>query len=135
MALAMPQSRPVAPWPLVLGGVRTRHVAARSAPCCPPHPAQGLSGGRGGEARRLALLAGPQALSQVGARREARGLFPLLPPGVPRAARPADRLGPRRAALVAAPLHRVVGALALPALAGEALAPPGRPQAPPPRTR
>ena len=128
MALAMPQSRPVAPWPLVLGGGRTRHVAARSAPCCPPHPAQGLSGGRGGEARRLALRAGPQALSQVGARLEERGMIPLLQPGLTRASLHDDRLGQSLEALFAVPLNRVFGALALHALEVSTMAPPGRHQ-------
>lgn len=121
----MPQSRPVAHWPVVLGVGRPRHGAARLAPCCPPHPAPGRAGGRGVAARLLAMLAGPQARSKVGARREERGLLPLLPPGLTRASRHEDRRGQRLETRCAAPRTRVCGALALHALAVSALAPPG----------
>jgi len=53
---------------------------------------------------------------------------PLRPPGFPRAARHADRLGPRLEALVAAHRNRVFGAIARKALDGEALPPPWLPQ-------
>jgi hypothetical protein len=76
MAGAMHQRRAVAHWPVVLGVGRTRNGAARIATFGPPHPAHVLSGGRGGEALRLALLEGPHARYQVGARLEARGRFP-----------------------------------------------------------
>jgi hypothetical protein len=128
MALAMPPISPVAPWPLGLGGVRQLTVAALLDPCGPPPPAPVLSWGRGGAALLLALLEGPHALSTVGARREDRGRVPFLPPGLTRAALQAARRGQRRAALLAAPLHRGFGALALQALEGSALSPPWLPQ-------
>ena len=83
MAMAMPQLSPVAHLPLVRGVVRQLQVAAGIETFCPPHPANVLAGGRGGEALRLALLEGPQALSQVGARLEERGLWSLLQSGLP----------------------------------------------------
>lgn len=125
MARAMHQISPVAHWPLVLGVVRQLNGAARIATFCPPHPAPVLSCGRGGEALRRAMLEGPHALSQVGARLEARGMGPILPPGLTRAALQDDRLGQLRAALLAAPLHRVCGAIALHARDGYSLSPPG----------
>ena len=127
MAVAMPQSSPVAPWPLVLGVRRKRNGAALSATFCPPHPAHGLSGGQGVEALLLAMLDGPPALSQVGARLEERGMGPLLPPGLTRASLHADRRGQLLEALCAAPLNRVLGTLALHALAVSARSPPWRP--------
>ena len=60
--MTMPQIRPVAHFPLVLGVVRKRHVAARIDTCCPPPPAHVLSCGRGVEALVLAMLAGHHAL-------------------------------------------------------------------------
>jgi hypothetical protein len=70
------------------------------------------------EALLLALLDGQPARSKVGARGEARGLVARRPPDRTRAARQEDRLGPLRAALGAATLHRVFGASARNALAG-----------------
>jgi hypothetical protein len=128
MAVTMQQLSPVAQVPLVLGGIRTLQVAALRETFCPPHPAPVLACGRGVAALLLARLAGQQARSQVGARLEARGMLPLLPPGLTRAALQDDRLGQRLAARCAAPLNRVVGARALHALEGYALAPPWRHQ-------
>ena len=62
MAVAMHQISPVAHWPLVLGVVRKRNVAALIETFCPPHPAQVLSCGRGVEARLLAMRDGHHAL-------------------------------------------------------------------------
>ena len=118
MAVTMQQSSPVAPLPLVLGGVRTLNGAALIETFCPPHPAHVLSCGRGVEALLLAILDGHHALYKVGARREARGMFPFLQPGLPRASRHDDRLGQLLDRLFAAHLHRVFGALALNTLAG-----------------
>jgi len=73
MAMAMPQSSPVAHCPLVLGVVRKRKVAARLDTFCPPHPAQVLSCGRGVEALLLAMLDGHHALSKGGTRLADRG--------------------------------------------------------------
>jgi hypothetical protein len=64
----------------------------------------------------------------VGARLEERGRLPLLQPGLTRAALQDDRLGQSREALLAAPLNRVFGAIALHALEVYALAPPWLPQ-------
>ena len=83
----------------------------------PPHPAHGLACGRGVAALGRAMLAGHQALYQVGRRREARGMVALLQRGCTRAARTADRLGPSRDALLAAHRTTVFGAVALHALA------------------
>src|SRR5262245_44952242 len=124
MAVAMQQIRPVAHWPLVLGVVRQLHVAALIATFCPPPPAPVLSFGRRVEALLRAILAGHTARSKVGARLEARGMLPRRPPGLTRASLPADRLGQSRAALCAAQLHRVCGAIALHALAIYALSTP-----------
>ena len=128
MALTMQQSRPVAHGPVGLGVVRQRNVAALLDTCGPPHPAPILACGRGVEALLLALRAGHPALSKVGARLEDRGLCPLRQPGRARASLHDDRLGPRRAALLAAPLNRVWGGRARHALEGSALSPPWRPQ-------
>ena len=116
MAMAMPQSSPVAPVPLGLGVGRQLNVAALLETCCPPHPAHGLSCGRGVAALRLAILDGHHALYKVGARLEERGLLPWLQDGLRRASRNDDRLGQRLAARCAAPLNRVLGAIALTAL-------------------
>src|SRR5919109_3284362 len=123
MAVAMQQSRPVAPLPLVLGVLRTLHVAARIEPCCPTHAAHVLASGRGVEALLLALRDGPHALSQVGARWEERGRLPWLHEGLERASLHDDRLGQLLAALVAAQRTRVCGASALNALAVSTLSP------------
>ena len=116
MAGAMHQISPVAHVPLVLGVIRKLNVAGLIATCCPPHAAHVLSCGRGVEALLLAMLDGHHALYQVGARLEARGLVPLLQPGLTRASRHDDRLGQRLETLFAANLTRVVGAIALNAL-------------------
>jgi hypothetical protein len=118
MAVAMHPIRPVAPWPVVLGVGRKRNVAALSATCGPPHPAPVVACGRGVAARLLALLAGQPALSKVGARLAERGMVPLLQPGLTRAARQDDRLGPSLEARLAAHRHRGLGAIARHALAG-----------------
>ena len=116
MAMAMHQISPVAHLPLVLGVVRKLQVAALIDTCCPPHPAHVLSGGRGVEALLLAILDGPHVLSKVGARLEERGMVPLLQPRLTSTALHDDRLGQILAALCAAHLHRVCGAVALHAL-------------------
>jgi Domain of unknown function (DUF4277) len=124
MAVTMQQISPVAHLPLVLGVVRQLNVAALIDTFCPPHPAQSLSCGRGVEALRLAILDGHHALYKVGARLEERGMVPLLQPGLKRLSLHDDRLGPILAALCAAHLNRVFGAIALNALAVYAMAPP-----------
>ena len=128
MAVAMPHSRPVAPWPLVLGVVRTLHVATRLDTVCPPHPAHVLSGGRGVAALLLAILDGHHARYQGGGRLEERGLFPLLQPGLARASLHDDRLGQLLEALCAAQRNRVCGAIARNALEVYGIATPWRQQ-------
>jgi hypothetical protein len=91
MAIAVPQSRPVAHLPLVLGGLRRLQVAALLDALMPPHPAHGRSTGRGVEALVLAMLDGAQALYQVGPRLDERGMVALGQPGLTRAPLPADR--------------------------------------------
>ena len=124
MAVAMHQSSPVAHLPVVLGVVRKLNVAALIDTFCPPHPAPVLSCGRGVEALLLAILDGHQALSKVGARLEARGMLPLLQPGLTRTSLHDDRLGQILDTLFAANLNRVLGAIALNALEVYALSPP-----------
>src|SRR5262247_907386 len=116
MTMTIQQIHPVAHLPLVLGVLRRLEVATGIDRLIPPHPAHGLSCGRGVDALGLALLEGDQALYKRGHRREDRGMGPLRPPGFPRAARHADRLGPRLEALVAAHRNRVFGAIARKAL-------------------
>src|SRR5215813_957937 len=116
MTLAIHQISPVAHLPLVLGVVRKLNVAALIDTFCPPHPANVLSWGRGVEALLLAILDGHHALYKVGARLEARGMFPLLQPGWTRASLHDYRLGQILEALFAAHLNRVFGAIALNAL-------------------
>jgi hypothetical protein len=106
----------VAPWPWVRGVVRQLNGAARSEALCPPHPAPGLSGGRGVAALRLARHDGHHALEKVGARVEERGRLSCLQAGLGRASRHASRLGPLLDTLWAAQLNRVFGASARPAL-------------------
>jgi len=89
MAMAVQQMYPVAHVPCSLGGVRRLEGATLLAQLLPPHPAHGLSGGRGGAAFVLAMLDGHHALDKVGTRLEERGLGPWLQPGRPRAARTA----------------------------------------------
>jgi hypothetical protein len=68
MAVALPQIRPVAPGPWVLGVLRKLPVAARIAPCGPAPAAHVLAYGRGVAALLLAMLDGHHALSKGGAR-------------------------------------------------------------------
>jgi hypothetical protein len=124
MAVAMHQISPVAHLPVVLGVVRQLNVAALIETFCPPHPARVLSCGRGVEALLLAILDGHHALSKVGARLEARGMLPLLQPGLTRTSLHDDRRGQILDTLCAANLHRVCGAIALHALAVSAISPP-----------
>ena len=132
--MGMHQISPAAHLPLVLGVGRKLNVAALLDTFCPPHPAHILSCGRGVEALLLALLDGPHALSKVGARLEARGMLPLLQDGLRRTSLNDDRLGQMLEALLAAPLHRVFGAIALNALDVYALSTPWLPQATTPIT-
>jgi hypothetical protein len=113
---------------LALGVIRKLKVAALIETFCPPHPAPVLSCGCGVEALRLAILDGHHALYKGGARLEARGMVPLLQPGLNLTSLHDDRLGQSLDALVAAHLNRVCGALALNALAGYALSAPWRHQ-------
>ena len=107
MAIAVQQIDPIAHLPLVLGVLRRLEVATVLARLIPPHPAPGLSCGRGVEALVRAILDGHHALDKVGKRREERGLVPLLQPGLTRAARNDDRLGHILDALFAATRHKV----------------------------
>jgi transposase len=116
MAVTIQQINPVAHLPLVLGVVRKLNVAALIDTFCPPHPAHVLSCGRGVEALLLAILDGHHALYKVGARLEARGMLPLLQPGLTRASLHDYRLGQILDALFAANLNGVFGAIALKAL-------------------
>lgn len=62
MAVASGQLAPVAHWPLILGGLRTLAVAQLLDTLMPPHPAHGVSCGRGVEALVLAILDGHHVL-------------------------------------------------------------------------
>jgi len=117
MTIAVQQIHPVAHLPLVLGVLRRLEVATVIDHLIPPHPAQGLSCGRGVEALVLAILDGHHALYKVGQRLDERGMVPLLQPGCTRAALNDYRLGRILDALFAANLHRVFSAVALRALA------------------
>jgi transposase len=116
MAIAIQQIHPVAHLPLVLGVLRRLEVATLIDDLLPPHPAQGLSCGRGVEALVLAILDGHHALYKVGRRLEERGMLALLQPGLTRAALNDYRLGHILDALFAANLNRVFSAVALKAL-------------------
>jgi transposase len=116
MAIAVQQIRPVAHLPLVLGVLRRLKVASLIDDLIPPHPAQGLSCGRGVEALVLAILDGHHALYKVGRRLEERGMLTLLQPGLTRTALNDYRLGHILEALFAANLNKVYGAIALQAL-------------------
>ena len=94
----------------------------------PPPPAHGLAWGRGGAAWVLAMLDGPQALSQGGQRVAERAMRARLQPGLTRAALHDARLGHRRDALGAANRKKVWSAIALTALAVSPMPPPWRPQ-------
>jgi len=128
MATTIQPIHPGAHLPLVLGVLRRLEVAPIIDRRIPPHPAHGLSCGRGVEAWVLAILDGPHALSKVGRRRAERGMLTLLQPGLTRTALPDDRLGHILEALFAAHLHTVYGAIALKALAVYALPTPWRHQ-------
>ena len=116
MAIAVQQIHPVAHLPLVLGVLRRLEVATVIDHLIPPHPAHGLSCGRGVEAMVLAILDGHHALYKVGKRLEERGMVALLQPGLTRAALNDYRLGHILDALFAANLNRVFSAVALQAL-------------------
>jgi uncharacterized protein DUF4277 len=81
MAVSVQQSHPIAHLPLVLGVLRRLEVATVIDRLIPPHPAHGLSCGRGVEALVLAMLDGHHALYKVGKRLEERGMVALLQPG------------------------------------------------------
>jgi len=116
MAITVQQIHSVAHLPLVLGVLRRLEVATLIDGLIPPHPAHGLSCGRGVEALGLAILDGHHALYKVGKRLEERGMVTLLQPGLTRAALNDYRLGHILDALFAANLNRVLSAVALKAL-------------------
>jgi transposase len=116
MAITVQQIHPVAHLPLVLGVLRRLEGATLIDGLIPPHPAPGLSCGRGVEALVLAILDGHHALYKVGKRLEERGMVTLRQPGLTRAARNDYRLGHILEALFAATLNQVVGAIARKAL-------------------
>jgi transposase len=124
MAMAVQQIHPVAHLPLILGVLRRLEVATVIDRLIPPHPAHGLSCGRGVEALVLAILDGHHALYKVGKRLEARGMLALLQPGLTRAALNDYRLGHILEALFAANLNKVYSAVALNALEVYAIATP-----------
>src|ERR671923_1868152 len=117
MAMTVQQIHPIAHLPLVLGILRRLEVATVIDRLIPPHPAHGLSCGRGVEALVLAILDGHHALYKVGKRLEERGMVPLLQPGLTRAALNDYRLGHILDALFAANLNQVFSVIALKALA------------------
>ena len=116
MAIIVQQIHPVAHLPLVLGVLRRLEVATLIDGLIPPHPAHGLSCGRGVEALVLAILDGHHALYKVGKRLEERGMVTLLQPELTRAALNDYRLGHILDALFAANLNQVFSAVALKAL-------------------
>ena len=116
MAIAVQQICPVAHLPLILGVLRRLEVATLIERLIPPHPAHGLSCGRGVEALVLAILDGHHALYKVGKRLEERGMMPLLQPGLTRTALNDYRLGHILDALFAANLNQVFSVVALKAL-------------------
>ena len=116
MAIAVQTIHPVAHLPLVLGVLRRLEVAPLIDGLIPPHPAHGLSSGRGVEALVLAILDGHHALYKVGKRLEERGMVTLLQPGLTRASLNDDRLGHILDALFAAHLNKVLSVVALTAL-------------------
>jgi hypothetical protein len=116
MATTIQQIHPVAHLPLVLGVLRRLEVATVIDRLIPPHPAHGLSCGRGVEALVLAILDGHHALYKVGRRLEERRMLTLLQPGLTRAAINDYRLGHILDALFAANLNKVFGTIALKAL-------------------
>jgi transposase len=116
MAIIVQQIHPVGHLPLVLGVLRRLEVATLIDGLIPPHPAHGLSCGRGVEALVLAILDGHHALYKVGKRLEERGMVTLLQPELTRAALNDYRLGHILDALFAANLNKVFSAIALKAL-------------------
>src|SRR5262249_39473605 len=86
MATTVQLIHPVASFPLGLVFLRLLGVATGIDRLIPPHPAHGLSCGRGVAALVRAMLDGHHALYKVGRRREERGMVALLQPGLPRAA-------------------------------------------------
>src|SRR5262244_2364382 len=116
MPVSVKQSHPIAHLPLVLGVLRRLEVATVIDSLTPPHPAHGLSCGRGVEALVLAILDGHHALYKVGRRLEERGMVALLQPGLTRASLNDYRLGHILDALFAANLNTVFSAVALNAL-------------------
>jgi transposase len=124
MATTLQQIHPIAHLPLVLGVLRRLEVATVIDRLIPPHPAHGLSCGRGVEALVLAILDGHHALYKVGKRLEERGMVALLQPGLTRAALNDYRLGHILDALFAANLNGVFSAVALKALEVYAIATP-----------
>ena len=80
MAIAVQPVAPIAHFPLVLGILRRLEVAPVIDRLIPPHPAHGLSCGRGVAALGLAILDGQHALYKVGRQLEERGMIALLPP-------------------------------------------------------
>jgi len=124
MAITVQQIHPVAHLPLVLGVLRRLEVATVIDRLIPPHPAHGLSCGRGVAALVLAILDGHHALYKVGQRLEERGMVALLQPGFTRAALHDYRLGHILDALFAANLNGVLSAVALKALEVYAIATP-----------
>ena len=124
MATTVEQIHPVAHLPLVLGVLRRLEVATVIDRLIPPHPAHGLSCGRGVEALVLAILDGHHALYKVGRRLDERGMGTLLQPGLTRAALNDHRLGHVLDALFAANLNGVFSAIALKALEVYAIATP-----------
>jgi hypothetical protein len=101
---------------LILLVLKRLEVATVIDRLIPPHPAHGLSCGRGVEALVLAILDGHHALYKVGTRLEERGMVTLLQPGLTRAALNDYRLGHILDALFAANLNTVFGAVTLKAL-------------------
>src|SRR4029453_5556500 len=124
MAITVQQIEPVAHLPLILGVLRRLEVATLIDQLIPPHPAHGLSCGRGVEALVLAILDGHHALYKVGKRLEERGMIPLLQPGLTRTALNDYRLGHILDALFTANLHQVFSVVALKALAVYAISTP-----------
>ena len=116
MAIAVQQIYPVAHLPLILGVFRRLEVATLIDQLIPPHPAHGLSCGRGVEALVLAILDGHHALYKGGKRLEERGMVPLPQPGLTRAGLNDYRLGHILDALCAANLNQVFSVVALKAL-------------------
>ena len=102
-ALAVQQSEPGAPVPLVLGVGRRLEGAPVLDGRRPPHPAPVVASGRGVAAVGRARREGEPGRSTGGHRRAARGLSALRQPEGPRAALPDARGGPSRAARCAAP--------------------------------